>query len=499
MELRQLKASTATFCLDIDEWKIEEKESWGVFNTDGDIGSLLGDLLCNERLPESGEIETDDLTVAQVSLVEQQRLLEIELANDDTDFMDRIDTGTTVYSLLFDFCNDELLTETLLIDLNLEHLRDSGFRELSTGETRRLMLAKALCKRPMLLVLDEPYAGLDIAHRKSLAEYLERISAFTQMIVIVSREEDMPGWINKVALFNKGKLEATMSKSSWDGHPVISQIKAQSLEQSQQMLELIRNHKHQARFDNPVFQLTNGRVAYTEKTIFTDVNWRINNNEHWQIRGPNGCGKSTLLGLIFGDHPQCYSNDIQIFGRQRGSGETIWDIKKNIGMVSSALHLQYRVNCSALEVILSGFYDSIGLYEKPSKSEIQLAKEWLEILHMSQFTNTSFRQLEYGQQRLLLIARAIVKRPTLLILDEPYQGLDFLGRRLVKNTLELIAREHLNQLLYVSHYEDDALDSIHNYLDFVPDSEESGYKATITTLEPVPASNVMTLLTRLNS
>jgi molybdate transport system ATP-binding protein len=188
-----------------------------------------------------------------------------------------------------------------------------------------------------------------------------------------------------------------------------------------------------------------------------------------------------LLGLIFGDHPQCYSNDIQIFGNQRGSGESIWEIKKHIGMVSSALHLQYRVSCSALEVILSGFYDSIGLYQQPTKKEIQLAQEWLAILHMSEYAKTSFRELEYGQQRLLLIARAIVKQPALLILDEPYQGLDYLGRRLVKNTLELIARENLSQLLYVSHYQQDKLASIGNELEFVFDESLGCYQAKLTT------------------
>ncbi|ABU73354.1 molybdenum ABC transporter ATP-binding protein [Vibrio campbellii ATCC BAA-1116] len=197
------------------------------------------------------------------------------------------------------------------------------------------------------------------------------------------------------------------------------------------------------------------------------------------MKGPNGCGKSTLLGLIFGDHPQCYSNDIHIFGKKRGSGETIWEIKQHIGMVSSALHLQYRVNCSALEVILSGFYDSIGLYSRPSKKETNVAKEWLAILHMAQHEKTSFKPLEYGQQRLLLIARAIVKQPTLLILDEPYQGLDYLGRVLVKNTLELIAKENLSQLLYVSHYQEDGLDSIQNYLEFKFDQASQCYKGHI--------------------
>ncbi|EKY4211528.1 ABC transporter [Vibrio alginolyticus] len=479
IHFRQLAAKRNTTHLFIDDWKINTQQSWGIFSADGDIGSLLGDLICDEMSPNSGEIELNGLSVAQVSLSEQQRLLERELEKDDTDFLDRIDQGSTVYSLILEQSQDTNLTEQLINDLDLSHLKDSGFRVLSTGETRRVMLARALATQPDLVLLDNPFTGLDIAHRAALARYLHSLSQNVQLLVTFSRESDMPEWINSIALFSAGKLDSTMDKSSWDNHPIIGQIKSQSEQQSEEMMSLIRQHQHSTPFNNPIFELKNGTVEYTDKKIFTDLNWRIDKGQHWQVKGPNGCGKSTLLGLIFGDHPQCYSNDIDIFGKKRGTGETIWEIKQHIGMVSSALHLQYRVNCSALEVILSGFYDSIGLYNQPTRKEMNIANEWLDILHMSQYKKTSFKQLEYGQQRLLLIARAIVKQPTLLILDEPYQGLDFLGRRLVKNTLELIARENLSQLLYVSHYQEDRLDSIKNEFEFVFDENAQCYRANV--------------------
>ncbi|HHF0515250.1 MULTISPECIES: molybdate ABC transporter ATP-binding protein ModF [Vibrio] len=479
IHFRQLAAKRNTTHLFIDDWKINTQQSWGIFSADGDIGSLLGDLICDEMSPDSGEIELNGLSVAQVSLSEQQRLLERELEKDDTDFLDRIDQGSTVYSLILEQSQDTNLTEQLINDLDLSHLKDSGFRVLSTGETRRVMLARALATQPDLVLLDNPFTGLDIAHRAALARYLHSLSQNVQLLITFSRESDMPEWINSIALFSAGKLDSTMDKSSWDNHPIIGQIKSQSEQQSEEMMSLIRQHQHSTPFNNPIFELKNGTVEYTDKKIFTDLNWRIDKGQHWQVKGPNGCGKSTLLGLIFGDHPQCYSNDIDIFGKKRGTGETIWEIKQHIGMVSSALHLQYRVNCSALEVILSGFYDSIGLYNQPTRKEMDIANEWLDILHMSQYKKTSFKQLEYGQQRLLLIARAIVKQPTLLILDEPYQGLDFLGRRLVKNTLELIARENLSQLLYVSHYQEDRLDSIKNELEFVFDENAQCYRANV--------------------
>ncbi|MEF1291610.1 ATP-binding cassette domain-containing protein, partial [Vibrio sp. M260118] len=324
IDINQLDLQVGTNHLEIAQWSISEGQSWSVFSTEGDIGSLLGSLLCGEFDVCLDSMNISTGKIAQVSLVEQQRLLEEEIAKDDTDFLDQVDTGTTVYSLIYDQCQSQQLTEQLISDLDLSHLAQSGFRVLSTGETRRVMLARALATKPDLIVLDNPFTGLDVAHRQSLTIYLTQLAKSTQMIVTFNREEDIPSWIEQVALFNHGTLESTMARTEWETHPVISQIKSQSKQQSEEMLALIHRYQHTHNFDNPLFEIVNGKVEYTEKTIFSDLNWRIDNGQHWQIKGPNGCGKSTLLGLIFGDHPQCYCNEIYIFGNKRGSGESIW-------------------------------------------------------------------------------------------------------------------------------------------------------------------------------
>lgn len=487
MEIRfaQLQCSSSSVMMNIDDWLIESQQSWGVFSTEGDVGEMLGQLLTqavdDKTLAYCGQITgADPSRVAFVSLQQQQQLLEDILEQDDSESLGYTDPKTTVFRVIYDQCHDNNLTHQLLQQLDLTHLSQSSFSQLSTGEGRRVMLARALATKAPFLVLDEPYAGLDVEHRSTLTTFLEQLSHTMQMLVVVSREEDMPQWIEKIALFNQGKLDSVMSKDQWINHPVIHQLTAQSGQQSEELLALIRRHRHSAKFADPVFELHDGRVAYSDKVIFSGVNWRIDNGVHWQVKGPNGCGKSTLLGLIFGDHPQCYSNDIDIFGKKRGSGESIWEIKQHIGMVSSALHMQYRVNCNAIDVIVSGFYDSIGLYQKPTQQQVAIATEWLAMLHMGHLAKTAFKQLEYGQQRLLLIARAIVKQPTLLILDEPYQGLDYLGRRLIKNSLELIAKEQLTQLLYVSHYQQDSLDSIEHFIEFVADDDHQGYRAVVS-------------------
>ncbi|MFV3243422.1 ATP-binding cassette domain-containing protein, partial [Klebsiella pneumoniae] len=174
----------------------------------------------------------------------------------------------------------------------------------------------------------------------------------------------------------------------------------------------------------PRIVLNDGVVSYNDRPVINHLSWTVNPGEHWQIVGPNGAGKSTLLSLVTGDHPQGYSNDLTLFGRRRGSGETIWDIKKHIGYVSSSLHLDYRVSTNVRNVILSGYFDSIGIYQAVSDKQHKLVQQWLDILGIDKRTaDAPFHSLSWGQQRLALIVRALVKHPTLLILDEPLQGL----------------------------------------------------------------------------
>jgi molybdate transport system ATP-binding protein len=211
-------------------------------------------------------------------------------------------------------------------------------------------------------------------------------------------------------------------------------------------------------------KLNQAKVCYGDNIVFSHLDWVIEPNQHWQVTGPNGSGKTCLLNLITGDHPQCYVNDIKVFGYQRGSGESIWQIKQYIGYMSNAFHLDYRVNCSLLQVILSGFYDSIGLYQTPTTQQKSLAQQWLAVMAFSHLENRPFQQLSFGDQRMALIARAMVKHPALLILDEPCNGLDDINRIKVLALIELLAREGSTTLLYVNHHQEDVIPSIKHHL-----------------------------------
>jgi molybdate transport system ATP-binding protein len=192
-------------------------------------------------------------------------------------------------------------------------------------------------------------------------------------------------------------------------------------------------------------------VWYDGSRILDNVDWTIRQGQHWALLGPNGSGKSTLLGMILGDHPQAYANDVVLFGRPRGAGESIWEIKRKTGWVSPELHLYYPKRLSCLDVVCSGFYDSVGLYRQPTPDQLRQALEWMERLQVANRSGVPFAQASEGEQRLVLIARAIVKQPLLLILDEPCQGLDEPNRRRTLETISEIGTEFHTSIVYVTH------------------------------------------------
>ena len=200
-------------------------------------------------------------------------------------------------------------------------------------------------------------------------------------------------------------------------------------------------------------------VRYGSRTILKDLNWEVKRGEKWALLGENGAGKSTLLSLISGDNPQAYANNITLFDRKRGSGESIWDIKKRIGYVSPEMHLYYLKNVKCLDVVGSGFFDTIGLYRKCNEEQEAVALEWMKSFGIDHIKDTSFLNISTGEQRLILLARVFVKNPDLLILDEPLHGLDANNKKHIKSIIEQFCTEE-KSLIYVTHYEDEIPDVV---------------------------------------
>ena len=209
--------------------------------------------------------------------------------------------------------------------------------------------------------------------------------------------------------------------------------------------------------DAPLVRLTGGHVAYGEQVVFHGLDFTVSPGQHTLIEGPNGSGKSTLLEMITGDHPQAYSNDLHLFGRRRGTGETVWDIKKNVGLVSARLHRDYRVGGSVEDVLVSGLFDSIGVYQKIEPSHRARARAWLDWLDLGLAPSAAFRELSFGHQRLVLIARAAIKVPPLVVLDEPTSGLDPDNRTRVLDLVDSLCTQKKSTVLMVTHRPDERL------------------------------------------
>ena len=454
------------FELQAIDWQLEPGQHWVLLGGNGAGKSALAASLVGEGEALAGHVSGLPAQVAWVSFEAQEALIEAERKKDDADILDVISEGTPVHELLAIPGCDPALQERLVAQFGFAAMLNQGFRELSTGETRKLLLMRALLSQPDLLVLDEPFDGLDAASQQNLHRLLAQQAAHMQMVLVLNRLDEMPDFITHMAYLESGRL----CYQAAQGTPEAAEI--------QQLLHLKTSDLHipatvhdkqrpALATDAPLVRLRQARVAYTDKVVFAGLDWTIWPGEHWQVTGPNGSGKTCLLNLISGDHPQCYNNDIQVFGMQRGTGESIWQVKQYIGYVSSALQWEYRVSINVRNVIISGFYDSIGLYQQYSAQQKRIADQWLALLALlglSKRATQAFSRLSFGERRLVLIARAMVKHPPLLILDEPCLGLDELNRQLVLALIERICAGSETTVLYVNHHAEDKIAGIERYV-----------------------------------
>ncbi|MCL2481442.1 MAG: ATP-binding cassette domain-containing protein [Spirochaetaceae bacterium] len=443
---------------------------WAITGANGSGKSILAMIIAGILKPYSGTLVSDE-KVGYASFELQQKIMTEERKKDNSRFMHgSVDPGTLVKDFLTQ--DSESFSNTLFekykLMFGLERIMERGLRFLSTGEFRKVLLCKALSSGPDALIIDDPFDGLDPVARENLNNLImDLIKSKERIFIVTSRHNEIPNCIENVLSLNEGKIAYAGSIHSDDylkilqiGKGKISVNLSDNINKDifhssglteEKSIKLPDNLPHQQK--EHVILMKNVSVAYDGIKIISNINWDVRKGERWKITGPNGSGKSTLMSLINGDNPKAYLNNISLFGKKResGSGESIWDIKKRIGFVSGDLQMNFRIRTNVLDTVLSGFFDSIGLYNNVSGLQMEEALKWLKAASLVVKKNIMFEELSYGEKRLVLIIRAFIKKPELLILDEPCQGLDEENTMSVINLINMISENNDTTIIFITH------------------------------------------------
>ena len=330
---------------------------------------------------------------------------------------------------------------------HLEPLLDKYIILLSSGELRKYKLAASLFTNPKVLIMENPFIGLDAQTRDQLKELLTMLTKEgLQIILVLAKTDEIPDFITHIVEVRE--MRVLRKVSSFEERGMRNEERG------------MRNEERGARSEergarNEIIHFNKVSIRYGERTILKDLDWTVRQGEHWALSGDNGSGKSTLLSLVCADNPQAYACDISLFGHKRGSGESIWDIKRHIGYVSPEMHRSYKQNIPAIQIVASGLKDTIGLYIRPNEAEREQCRKWLEVFGIGHLADRKFMEMSSGEQRLVLLARAFVKEPDLLILDEPLHGLDDENRVMVKEIVDKYCENPSRTLIYVTHYKEE--------------------------------------------
>lgn len=442
---------------------------------------LLGDLRVGRAHVQYRADFDPNIDCIVVSFEQQQVLWALDNRHDISEYSeDARDQGTTVASWVLGSLQPDSRYEEILASLGLMELRARGMRYLSSGQCRKAMLAKALFHRPRLLILDDPLGSIDRVAQAQISAALQRwMTPVNTTLLLCRRTVDILPGINHLAIMDElcliaqGELAAMRVDSRFRS---ISQ-RSMSLPIS---LPAPAANRHSPILDPTLalIELHDVFAAYHGERVLEKISWTMRYGQHTLIEGPNGCGKSTLLSLIDGENHMAYGQEVYLFGKKRGSGETIWDVKARFGVVSNEIHNRYVKGWRVLEVVISGFFDSVGLYDESGASERNCAIAWLKTLNIEALGQEYYDTISFGQQRLVLLARAMLKHPNVLILDEPCVGLDDQHRELILALVDLIATSTSTHILYVSHTQGERPRCINQRIGFT----ETGIE--ISSIEP---------------
>jgi molybdate transport system ATP-binding protein len=476
--------------LRIDRWQWLPREHWAVVGGNGAGKTTLAQLLRDELRPQRGSIEYDTgiepaRDILYVSFAMQRELIEHDNRYDDSNEReDAHDVGTTVRQAILQGKEEQGAPaderfDQLVDNFGLRPILNRGVRFISTGEGRKTLLARALFAQPKILVLDNPLEGLDKHMQAELSRAIENLlTGDTPLLLLLPLGSKLPSGITHVLELERGEVISNGPRAKFEGLH-----KADTVHIAQIALPPPLQRAKPFDMQAALIDMQGVNVQYDDTPILTDIHWRFERGQHCCISGPNGAGKSTLLNLITGENHKGYGQPLFLFGRKRGSGESVWELKANCGIVNTPLQLNNLNRQRVLEVVASGLYDTIGLYQNCTGREKELTLEWIHAVGLDELKQHRFDQLSFGEQRLALLARAMVKSPPLLILDEPCIGLDGAHKQQFIALVERIAEQGYTQVLYVSHVPEELPKCINQWLQLVP-HENGGSKAVVSEAPP---------------
>jgi molybdate transport system ATP-binding protein len=460
------------------DWQINKGEIWAVVGKNGCGKSQLAQIIRGQYIIDSGKLgyhfiqsnkQHDSINL--LSKIEQY----IKIINADTTYSiadyrqayyqqrfnnSDVENIPFVYELFHPENYESELIEQIIDIFELDKLMNCRLIHLSSGELRKFIIARVILQRPRMMIFDNPFAGLDVKSRNNLNDiFLELNQLGIQLLFLVPSYADMPEYTTHILeiengkVIPKGKVQTQISNGfagyidelfliNWKNIPSVSDGK----------------------FEFAV-KMDNVDIGYGTEKVCSSINWTIKKGEKWALLGSNGSGKSTLLSCIFADNPVSYAKNIVLFDRKRGTGESIWEIKQHIGFTSSELHLYYRRNISGLEIVESGFFDSIGLHKQCTAKQTAVAQYLINLLLLEHLSDRPFLRMSSGEQRMLLFLRSLVKNPDLLILDEPYHGLDDMNKEQCMRLVDSYCTQAGKTLIYVTHNREEIPKSVDKILE----------------------------------
>ncbi|MEH6607734.1 MAG: ATP-binding cassette domain-containing protein [Halioglobus sp.] len=457
-------------------WTLEPGTQWACLGPNGAGKTSLARVLSGQAQHASGTIHRAEILqqqgIAYVCFEQAKALCDRDKKLDDSEFRpDARDTGTSVAKAILGKQTPDANFHDWTQRLGITHILSRGLRYISTGEMRKTLLIKAILARPGLLILDSPIDGLDLRSQQEMRTVIDELLAGPMAVLLLCRQlTDVPAGCTHVMVLDKGQLMASGERAA-----IIDQSNVRSLMNppppTMGTLPAAAPREYQLPDSGPLIELNNVAVAYGELQVLKNVNWTFERGAHCCVAGPNGCGKTTLLSLVTGENQKAYGQDITLFGRRRGSGESVWDIKQKFGQIDTQLHLGFARGMRVIEVVVSGFFDTIGLYDDWGDNQRDIAQAWLAALGLADTATESFDALSFGLQRMVLLARAMVKAPIILVMDEPTLGLDGYHRGLILQAIDHIAEHSDTQIIFVSHSVGEMPDCITQLLSFEPSAQ----------------------------